>query len=212
MPFPPPKPQVLTENDCAICHEPLIDSNHDADPLEPSLVIDDVQLRCGHHFHKSCILEYAVSSPAARERCAICRANVLNEGGRYIVKIKTENGFAGAIDLGDDIEEQAFLEANPDIARRQTFLSLMSQMEFEEAEKFLNGEDGMGHGPLSPNVTYEFGGQTAMHMAAYNNDAEGVQLLLRYEADKDLRDEDGQTALDCAKSVDAKGVIALLKD
>lgn len=65
----------------------------------------------------SCILSYARSSSAARERCAICRANVLNENGEYIVDIKTENGYVGGIDLGDEIEEQAFLEANPDIAR-----------------------------------------------------------------------------------------------
>lgn len=212
MPLPSPKPQVFPENDCAICYEPLIDSNRDAESLEPSYVIDDVKLRCGHHFHKSCILEHAFSSPAACERCAICRANVLNESGRYVVEIKTENGYAEKIDLGDEIEEQAFLEANPDIARCQTFLSLMSQMDFEEAEKCLNGEDGMGHGPLSPNVMYEVGGQTAMHMAAYNNDIEGVQLLLRYGADKNIKDECGQTALDCAKDVAAKGVIALLKD
>ena len=212
MPLPPPKPQVYTQNECTICHEPLIRSNNEAEPLEPSYVINDVQLRCGHHFHKSCILEYALTSPAARERCAICHTNVLNESGRYMVKIETENGYAGEMDLEHEIEEQTFLEANPDVARRQTFLSLMSQMEFEEAENFLNGEDGMGHGPLSPNVTYEVGGQTAMHMAAYNDDIEGTQLLLRYAADKDVKDENGQTALDCAKDVDAQGVIALLKD
>lgn len=85
-------------------------------------------------------------------------------------------------------------------------------MEFAEAEKFLKGEDGMQEGKLSPNVAYDFGGQTAMHMAAYNDDIEGVKLLLCYGADKNIKDEDGRTALDCAKQVDAKGVIALLED
>lgn len=88
----------------------------------------------------------------------------------------------------------------------------MAQMDFGDAEKFLVGEDGMGHGALSPNVLYEHGGQTAMHMAAYNDDSEGVQLLLRYGADKNIKDEGGQTALDCAKVADAKSVVALLKD
>jgi hypothetical protein len=213
MPLPAPKPEVHSEDQCAICYEPLIVPNNDDEPSKPSYVIDDVQLRCGHHFHKSCIMGYALSSPSARERCAMCRANVLDNSGRYVIGIKTENGCAGSMDLGEDIDEQAFLEANPDVARAQVFLSLMSQMDFIEAEKLLKGEDGMGEGKLSPNVTYEDGGQTAMHMAAYNDDIEGIQLLLRYGADKSIKDESGQTALDCAKEVKAKDdVIALLED
>ncbi|KAL8655333.1 MAG: hypothetical protein Q9226_003089 [Calogaya cf. arnoldii] len=145
MPVPPPKPKIYTDNECTMCHEPLLESNSDSDPLKASYVIDDVQLRC-------------------------------------------------------------------DVARSDTFLSLMAQMESGDAEKSLKGEDGMGQGPLSPNVSHQNGGQTAMHMAAYNDDVEGVQLLLRYGADKHLKDEDGQTALDCAKDVNAEGVIALLKD
>ena len=212
MPFPSPKLPVHTENKCTICNESLLDSNNDADPSEPSYVIDDVQLRCGHHFHRSCIIERALLSPAVRERCTICRANVLNKSGHFIVTTKTENGYVGTMDLGDQTDEQAFMEANSDVERSQTFLSLMSQMDFTEAEKFLKGQDGMGDESLSPNVTYEVGGQTAMHMAAYNDDVEGVQLLLRYGADKSLKDETGQTALDCARDVGAKRVIALLNN
>lgn len=74
-----------------------------------------------------------------------------------MVGIKTENGFVGSIDLGRDIDEEALLVVNPDVERAQAFLSLMSQMEFTEAEAFLKGEDGMGAGKLSPNVTYEHG-------------------------------------------------------
>lgn len=212
MTLPPPKPEIHSEDQCAICYEPLIVPNDDDEPSKPSYVIDDVQLRCGHHFHKSCIMEYALSSPSARERCAMCRANVLDNSGRYIINIKTENGYTGSMDLGKDIDEQAFLEANPDVARAQVFLSLMSQTDFIEAETLLKGEDGMREGKLSPNVTYEYGGQTAMHMAAYNDDIEGIQLLLRYGADKSIKDESGQTALDCAKEVKAMDVIALLED
>lgn len=203
---------VHAENDCAICHEPLLDSLSDQDPLEASFVIDDVQLRCGHHFHKSSIAEYALSSPDARERCALCRAHVLNSNGEYIVTVKTENGFVGGFDLGQELDEMAYFKDNPDDERSQAFLSIMSQMEFADAEKFLKGEDGLGDGPLSPDVTYSSGGTTAMHMAAMNNDVEGVQLLLRYGADKGLKDDDGQTALDHAKAAHAQGVIAQLED
>ena len=85
-------------------------------------------------------------------------------------------------------------------------------MEFGEAEKFLKGKDGMGSGNLSPNIASKRGGQTAMYMAAYNNDIKGVQLLLRYNANKDVKDGDGSTALDCTREVKAHAVIALLKD
>lgn len=91
-----------------------------------------------------------------------------------------------------------------------TFLSLMSQMEFSDAELFLKGEDPDATGKLDPNVCYDSGGITAMHMAALNDDVEGIRLLLRYGADKDLESEDGQTALDMAKAQNSTRAIALL--
>ena len=210
MPLPPPKASVCSNEECSICHDPLVVPNNDDNPLNPSYVIDDVELRCKHHFHQSCVIEYAVVSPNARQRCPLCRANVLDANGNFIVVVKTENGFVGQIDLGRDIDEAVYLKANPQAERAQTFLSLMAQMEFDEAEKFLKGDDGQGMGKLNPNVTYPSGGQTAMHMAALNNDVQGVQLLLRYGASKDIKDEDGQTALDMAKLVEAKELFTLL--
>lgn len=210
MPLPPPKPEVYLDSDCTICHEPLlIPSSHE--PLEPSYVIDDVQLRCSHHFHKSCLLEYAVSSPDARERCALCRANVLDSSGAFIVTVRTETGHIGTMDLGRDIDDQLYFQAHPNAERAQVFLSLMAQMDFDEAEKMLKGEEQWGNGErLSPDVMYETGQTTAMHMAALNDDVEGVQLLLRYGADPLLQDENGQTALQMAREQDARKVIPLL--
>lgn len=83
-------------------------------------------------------------------------------------------------------------------------------MDFDDVEKFLKGEDSPGVCKLSPDVRYPTGGQTALHMAALNNDVKGVQLLLRYGADKGIEDEDGQAALDMAKNVGAKEVYTLL--
>ncbi len=104
MPLPPPKADVYSDSDCAICHEPLLIPCDDL-PLEPSYMIDDAQLRCSHHFHQSCLLEYAVASPDAHERCALCRANVLDNSGAFIVTIRTENGHTGTIDFGHDINQ-----------------------------------------------------------------------------------------------------------
>ncbi|KAF2278240.1 uncharacterized protein EI97DRAFT_456671 [Westerdykella ornata] len=73
-------------------------------------------------------------------------------------------------------------------------LSLMSQMEFDDAELFLKGEDPGANGKLHPNVCYDSGGMTATHMAALNDDVKGVELLLKYGADKDLKSEDGKAS------------------
>jgi ankyrin repeat protein len=86
----------------------------------------------------------------------------------------------------------------------------MSQMDFSDAELLLKGEDPDATERLNPDVCYDSGGITAMHMAATNDDVEGVQLLLKYGADKDFRSEDGQTALDMAKAEGSKQVVALL--
>lgn len=91
------------------------------------------------------------------------------------------------------------------------FLFLTVQREFEEAEKILRGEDAIENGnELCPEVCYVQGGVTAMHMAAINDDAEGVRLLLRYGVDKDFKDEKGYTALDFAKRHNARAIVALL--
>lgn len=85
----------------------------------------------------------------------------------------------------------------------------MARGQFSKAELFLKGEDRGANGKLDPNVRYEGGMMTAMHMAALHNDGEAIQLLLKYGADKGLR-ADGQTALEMAKEMNAKRVVALL--
>lgn len=150
MPLPPPKASVHSKNECSICHDPLVIPNNDDNPLNPSYVIDDVELRCKHHFHQSCVIEYAAASPDGRQRCPLCRASVLDSNGDFIVVVKTENGFVGEINLGQDISEAVYLKANPQVERAQTFLSLMAQMDFDDAEKFLKGEDGLEMDKLSP--------------------------------------------------------------
>ena len=154
MQLPPPQTIVYSDNECSICHDPLILPNSHDDPLDPSYVIDDVELSCTHHFHQSCILEYAASSDEAREHCALCRAKVTDNYGCFWVTVRTENGFVGKIDLGKDIDEQAYLRANPEIGRARAFLALMSFSKLEEAEKFLKEQEGSGNiQPLDPNVT-----------------------------------------------------------
>ena len=86
----------------------------------------------------------------------------------------------------------------------------MSMMQFPDAELFLKGEDAGAKEKMDPNVCYKMGRMTAMHMAALNDDIEGIRLLLKYGADKEFKSDDGQTALDMAREQNSKRVIALL--
>lgn len=125
---------------------------------------------------------------------------MLDRSGAFIVSIRNEGGFIGGFDLGEEVDRESFLSAHPEIRRTETFLSLMAQMEFKAAEKFLKGEDEGSEGrKLDPNTYYITGRMTAMHMAALNDDTVGIELLLRYGADKPFKSEDGTTALEMAK-------------
>ena len=80
----------------------------------------------------------------------------------------------------------------------------MDQGDYEEAEELLRDRG------VNVNCTHPSGGQTALHMAAMKDDVEGVELLLRYGADKTQLDESGWDAMKAAKECDAKKVLRLL--
>ena len=61
-------------------------------------------------------------------------------------------------------------------------------------------------------MTYEYDKQTVMHMTVYNDDIEDIQLLLRYEVNKSIKNESDQTVLDCVTEIKVKNVIVLLKN
>lgn len=127
-----------------------------------------------------------------------------------MVCARNDGGWEHSFDLNREIDEKLLHRAVPHSGRTEAFLSFMSQMEFGEAEKYLKGEDENSNGAkLDPNVTYPDGEMTALHMAAMNNDTEGMQLLLRYGADKSLVG-DGKTALGWARELGCQDAVALL--
>ena len=71
------------------------------------------------------------------------------------------------------------------------------------------------HGPASPVliqwiVHQQIHGRTALHIAAYNGNLASATRLLEGGADLTLRDKDGETALDYARSCGKSEVVALL--
>ncbi|KAH9839359.1 uncharacterized protein C8Q71DRAFT_749083 [Rhodofomes roseus] len=208
MPLPTPAPPAYSPEDCAICFESLHVAPRDEEGS--SYMIDDVELYCNngrpnnHHFHWSCITDY-VKSGGDRAKCPLCRGHALDARGRMIVGVTNEGGVQGGVDLGDIIDEEIFEESQPESWRlEQAFLGLMAQCDYAEAEELLRDRG------VDVNCTYPTGGQTALHMAAMNDDVEGVELLLRYGADKAQLDEAGWDALRAAREVAAKEVPRLL--
>ena len=71
------------------------------------------------------------------------------------------------------------------------------------------------HGPASPVliqwiVHQQYNGETALHYAAYLGYLASATRLLEGGADLTLRDKNGQTALDFARSQGKSEVVALL--
>lgn len=62
------------------------------------------------------------------------------------------------------------------------------------------------------NVNYTSNGGTALHYAAANNNIEAVQLILEYNPDTRLTDEDGETARDVAEDSGYDEIVDLIDD
>jgi hypothetical protein len=93
----------MADNDpdmCGICREPLLISS-DADE-GPSEIIDDVELKCSHHFHWECVMTHAREAGNVAA-CPLCGQSVLNDHGRFLVDIRNEGGVTGGFDMGEAI-------------------------------------------------------------------------------------------------------------
>lgn len=62
------------------------------------------------------------------------------------------------------------------------------------------------------NVNYTSNGGTALHYAVANNNIEAVQLILEYNPDTRLIDEDGETARDLAEHYGYNEIVSLIDD
>lgn len=175
----------MSGNTCCVCHDPLLVPNDDDEG--PSALPDDVLYPCGHHYHWQCALDRATTV------CAACGADGRDADGKMLVTVSNEGGYVFTpssspsdardrvtenFDLSEELEEEAFMLANPQIRRAETFLTLVEQGDWDEAESFLRDEPR-----VDANVTRRNSAQTALHMAAYNNECVSRLRLSSLAAD-----------------------------
>lgn len=157
------------DDECTICLEPLLVS---------SVRRDDIELRCGHHYHKQCLLEHASSL------CAECKLDARNPSGKTIVTVHYDSLFVAFtcwrrftsanerrsvtkdFDFTPELEEEAFHAANPQIRLTEKFLVFVEQGDTDAAEYLLTGNGGA----VDPNCTRPGSKQTALHIAAHNDE------------------------------------------
>lgn len=184
---------------CIVCNDSLriqIDSEDEGDISTDvggsgeGYIYDDVELPCRHHLHYDCARELHAQSRSAITRCPLCDRSLLTNGA-IIVTVRNEGGVTTDFDLGQDLEEQRVLQANPELARNEAFLSFCFAGDHEAMRELL--ENG-----AEVDAVQQSTGMQGLHLCALNNDAHGIGMLLRAGAKRDGRSLDGSSALDIA--------------
>ncbi|KAH7888466.1 hypothetical protein F5I97DRAFT_701708 [Phlebopus sp. FC_14] len=161
-----------TADACIICFEPLSILSDDEEG--PVFITDDVELRCGHHSHWTCLMDWARTPDIDRTSCPQhnpeCGQSTLDSTGRFIVNVTNEGGFTNGFDFGEVLDEEDFLEKNPEQQINRAFHDLIAQGEYEAASQLI--EQG-----ADVNCTYGKEGLTAMQKAMLVGDTRGVEFL-----------------------------------
>lgn len=107
---------------------------------------------------------------------------------------------------GDTTEELVKAAANGDVAKVEEFLSGSSAQNVPSSST--NSQDSSQ--VVKVDVNGVFAGHTALQAASQNGHLEVIQVLLRYNADVEIEDKDGDRAVHHAAFGDEPGVMGLL--
>lgn len=209
---------LFSDERCAICDQGLVVAP--ADPAGVSY-LDDVELRCSHHFHWTCYGEWEEEDKSRRGACPLCGEGALDEGGRLIVIVRNEGGSTEGFDLGEALDEEMEMEAHPQRKRERAFLDMIASKDYETALGLLTtyGDDESREPPVDVNCLHGedaeprvVRGKTALHVCAMRDDVEGIRWLLRFGADRTVTDEQGRTPLGYAERLGLTRAIDALSD
>lgn len=80
---------LFSDERCSVCDQGLVVVP--GDPTDASY-LDDVELRCSHHFHWTCYAEWEAEDETGRGKCPLCGESALDELGRLMVIVRNEGG------------------------------------------------------------------------------------------------------------------------
>ncbi len=66
------------QEQCVICCSPMREWEDDPSGLDEHCAIDIIQLSCGHHFHKACLMGAIQARLHQSPQCPLCRRTLIN--------------------------------------------------------------------------------------------------------------------------------------
>ncbi|MCJ1397900.1 hypothetical protein MMC11_001096 [Xylographa trunciseda] len=134
---------------CAGCHGRLeIEVDHEDESESSSasnantiIVPDDVELKCGCHFHWQCLLDaYQIT------QCPNCSQNIatLSDSGedeQILCNLRNEGGYQESLDILPLLAEESYLRAYPEERKARAFLEFCREGDFQAVFDLLD-DDG----------------------------------------------------------------------
>ncbi|KAG6254782.1 hypothetical protein E4U23_005633 [Claviceps purpurea] len=148
---------------CKACEEPLVirlDEDDEVEgPVEAETVADDLELRCGCHFHWECLMEQA-TSVASSFKCPSCdkylavtvaeassasQSRESSSKASILARYSNEGGIQDNLELMDSLAEEAYLQNNPETRPARAFLVMCSAGDIAGAVDLLQDVSSEGH-------------------------------------------------------------------
>ncbi|KAM0334005.1 hypothetical protein ACHAQA_001025 [Verticillium albo-atrum] len=185
---------------CKDCHDPLVlELGPDSDGEEEATTVpDDLELRCGCHFHWQCLLDKS-SEVAISLKCPSCQAHLAtnqdgpsatnhvltaSSGSVILARYVNEGGIEDNLDILPTVTEEAYLTAHPEARPARAYHVMCSEGDatgivelLHDASQELGGDTiQLGHliryrDPLN-------GNKSGLHLAVERGREEVVWLLL----------------------------------
>ncbi|CAH0059288.1 unnamed protein product [Clonostachys solani] len=182
---------------CKTCNEALVFRLDDDDDDNDMQVPDDLELRCGCHFHWSCLLDQA-QTVALALKCPSCGTYLPeNEAGpsstnpllptagtAILARYTNEGGVDPSLDILPSITEEAYLASHPETQPARAFHVMCGEGDPEAIVELLSSlsdtDDEEELGVLSV-LRYQdplAGMKSALHLAVERGQQEVAMLLL----------------------------------
>ncbi|KAG6001870.1 hypothetical protein E4U21_003747 [Claviceps maximensis] len=148
---------------CKACDEPLVirldDEADDEASMEAETVADDLELRCGCHFHWECLMEKA-SSVASSLNCPSCDSYLPSNAAEssssdqsrqspgkasILARYSNEGGIQEDLEIMDSLTEEAYTQNHPETRPARAFHVMCSRGDIAGVIDLLQDMSDEGH-------------------------------------------------------------------